>query len=607
MRTLSKNNVCVIDYTYKYISPDKVEINNVRLRYLNGKSLEFDNLSALLEWCTNDRIALVFTYDFNFFGGFLDYWAFSNKILLYEADKTTRGGNGFSIAQECWNALYTGNGMLNFKVTLRRTKSTHRQALRRGRDSYHTTEFRGLAAYYGNAKLSEVICGLRLEKLDKLDLLVKLVEYLEAVYKEIAGVDFLSPHFLQSTYTVGRAARSLYLTIRYGKDSLSQYQREHPQDEATEDYFRERKLLLGGMCICNLDYKGKLFLRKPPDSIKKYDVNGLYSFIANECGELAPPQMSDEDTFFGDDSGDYAYIIVLRELLAFRKKDKSAVFTDPFTHIDGDIIDINTEFAIWGELYTELENFYDIEEGRIVRVYRCKKMPDPAIIEYNRRLLAFKDKGRADNNRALYVISKIFLNALIGKFLQATKSATIKPFFDEKNDLVRLEYGDSVNNWAKAHFDFLRGSYIYTMARVKVMRDLIKVFKGKKMYYKHWYTDTDSIVTDIDFPPEMLSQTELGKYKIEERYAAFGVIGKKVYYGRTIDGTDKLTAAGLPKDELLNAISTAFPNGLTPQQYFDFLNSGDPLELPTRMRTRGGCAVVQSKHTVNAPLPLEYL
>lgn len=607
MHTLSKNNTAVIDYAYKHISPSKVTINNVRLCYLNGKILEFDGLSALLEWCTNDRVAMVFVYDFNFFGGFLDYYAFTHNIPFYDKENTKRARNGFSLAQECWSALYTANGMLNFRITLKRSKSTHRQALRRGCISYHTTEFRGLAPYYGGLKLSEARAGLGLKNCTKSELLIKLIEYAQCVYKEIGDFDFLSAHFLQSTYTAGRAARSLYLKIRYDKDSLKTYQKQHPQSEELEDYFRERRLLLGGMCIANPHYRGALCLRKPPASIKKYDVNGLYSFVANECGELGAPELSDIDTFYSDGGNKYAYILILRGLVAYRKPDKSGVFDDPFSHIEDNVIEFNTEYAIFGDLFKELEEFYDIEEGKIIRVYRCLKIPDPAIIEYNNRLVYFKDKGRDTGDRPLYMISKIFLNSLIGKFLQATKAATIEPYYDKACDMVRLKVGATVNNWERQHFDFIRGSYIYTMARVKVMRDLIRVFEGKKMYFKHLYTDTDSIVTDIDFPDELLSSTELGKYKIEARYSAFGVICKKVYYGRTLEGEDKLIAAGLPKEELIKAIAKAFPSGVTPQQYFDFLNSDTPLELPTRMRCSGGCGVVMAAHTITNAIPLDIL
>lgn len=500
--------------------------------------------------------------------------------------------------------------MLNFRITQRRTRSTHRQYLKRGVDSYHTTEFRGIAPYFGGLKLREVCKSLKLTETSKCDLMYLLVEYLESTYKEIGDFEFLSRHFLQSTYTVGRAARSIYLKMRYGGDSLKAYQREHPQSEELEDYFRARKLLLGGMCITNPDYKGKLFIRKNPNSIKKYDVNGLYSYIANECGELSPPEPTDEETFYSDSSGEWVYIIVLRGLLGYRKCDKSPVFADPYTHIEDNIIEFNTEYAIFGELFKELDNFYDIEEGWIKRVYRCRKKPDKVMQEYNARLVAFKDKGRSEDNRALYVISKIFLNALIGKFLQATKFLTIEASYNAEEDMVYLEHGKTVNNnWEGKHFDFIRGAYIYTMARVKVMRDLTRVFAtcGKKMYYHHWYTDTDSIVTDIDFPKDMLSQTELGKYKLEEEYNYFGVVCKKVYYGRNIKGEDKLIAAGIPKEELIRLIEEAYTSGLTPFQYFDFINNGRELELPTRVRVPGGCDIVMSKHTVNMPLPLEFI
>lgn len=609
MRALTANNVAVIDYEYEYLTPDKVHINAITLKYLNGKEKHFNDLSQLFEWCANDRIALIFTYDFNFFGGFLDYYAFTHNIPLFDRENVERGKNGFSLAQECWSALYTGAGMLNFRITLKRTKATHRQDLREGQASYHTTEFRGLAPYYGSLKLSEVREGLKLQGVDKCDLLIKLIEYAQYAYKEIGGFDFLSAHFLQSTYTIGRAARILYLKIRYGKDSLKAYQKEHLQCEELEDYFRERRLLLGGMCIANPHYRGILCMRKSPRNIKKYDVNGLYSFVANDCGELAPPELSDVDTFYSDVNGDYAYILILKGLLAYRKPDKSGVFDDPFTKIESDVIEFDegAEYAIWGELFNALDNFYEVEEGRIIRVYRCKKIKDPAMIEYNRRLIEFKKRGKKTDNRALYVIAKIFLNSLIGKFLQATKSVTIEPYYDKENDIVRLQYGKVVDNWERQHFDFIRGSYIYSMARVKVMRDLLRVFKGKNMYYHHWYTDTDSIVTDIDFPADMVSPDELGKYKIEEKYTAFGVICKKVYYGRTVEGKDKLVAAGIPKQAVIESINRAFPDGLTAGQYFDYLNSGEPLELPTRLRISGGCGIVSALHVVNSGLPLDEL
>ena len=224
----------------------------------------------------------------------------------------------------------------------------------------------------------------------------------------------------------------------------------------------------------------------------------------------------------------------------------------------------------------------------IVDCFQLEKRDDIFIREYNSFFYEKKIEAQKNGDEVSRLIAKLFLNALIGKFSQRTKHIEQIPEYDEESDSVIFRPGEFINNWAKGHFDFIRGAYIYSMARVKIMRD-IRTFLNKDggVISHHFYTDTDSIVTDIEIPKRYISETDPGLYKIEKEYNGFCVLNTKVYWGRLKDGTDDVVSAGITKGVVSDFIHEICGD-VTAKQFCDLFKSEIEYPMTGSKRCSGG-------------------
>lgn len=558
------------------------------VRVSDGKKLSFrgaDLIDELLQTICNNGACIVWVWDMSYFGAFCDYFALKYGLPDFKDARKREGCNG--AAEPCYSCLYSaGHGVLNFRLTLRRTRKTHEYG--GGKiGGLHTVEYRGLRSFFGNETREEVqgVCGLSADCTAENG--AELYKSWYISFCDLVGENVESLHYLRKVYTIGGAARRKYLRIKYGKDSLKEYQKEHFQLEKIDDYFRGRKLLLPGMCICPFWSRGELIT----GDIKKYDVNGLYTDTANKAGDLGAPVECTAEDFFNDHSGAYVYIIVMKDVSAWRKPGMPAVFVNPFHRSAGNHIEIENEIAMFRELFEELQNFYEIDEFTPVKYVRMERFGDPAIVEYNHYFQDEKERATQENLPVHRSINKLFLNSFIGKFSQNTKYIKQVGIYEPQTDSIRFIPGDLVDNWEKGHFHFIRGAYIYVMARVKVMQDMRQIFSDQRRAERHhFYTDTDSIVTDLELPEEWIDEKQTGKYKIEKRYKAFCAINQKVYYARTAEGADEVTAAGVRKGLIVSQIKDKYGD-LTEREFYEILrDSNTVFQMDVVQRFSGGAA-----------------
>ena len=122
---------------------------------------------------------------------------------------------------------------------------------------------------------------------------------------------------------------------------------------------------------------------------------------------------------------------------------------------------------------------------------------------------------------------------------------------------------------------------------MKVLQDS-RAYLGPDVSAHHFYTDTDSIVTDTEFPADEISKTERGKYRIKEEYTEFSVLGAKKYYGNTKDGEDKTTAAGIPRGNAIKILKDKYGD-LTPSEILQKLkDDATKFPVPFTNRCPGG-------------------
>lgn len=548
----------------------------------------YDLLDDLIQWFTNSGAKYVFVWGISYIGAFLDYYALKNGLPLLEDAQKVKGSR--RPAEPCYTCLYAaGHGVLNVRLTLRRTAKTHDYG--GGKiGGLHTVEYRGLRPFYGTERREKAQKAAGLTEDFTPENGAALYAAWVKAFENMAQENVEALHYMRKVYTIGGAARRKYLRVRYGKDSLRTYQQDHPQSELQEDYFRRCRLLLSGMIIAPQWGRGVL----DHGTIYKYDVNGLYSDTANKVGDLGVPEPCGLEEFFNERSGKYTYIAIVRGVSMYRNPGMSPVFVNPFTRRYVNHIEIDQSYAVFRELWEELEKFYQIDEVDFVCCYRLKKLRDPAIREYNDFFQEKKAAAGKAGDEVARMVAKLFLNNIIGKFAQHTKYMKQIAEYNVENDCVYFKTGELVNNWKKGHFHFLRGAYIYTMARVRVMQDIRSMFDEKQRgEAHHFYTDTDSIVTDIKMPPDMINEFELGKYKIEKIYSDFAVFAPKVYYARTLDGADELTAAGIEKGVILRQLREERGDDLTAGEVFAALSDRSrSWIIENVVRTSGGAAKI---------------
>ena len=587
-QALSNQKIWWLEYRHTYTGEHAYICYGRAVRLSDGKSMDWDGngsdvLEQILDFFTNQGAVYVFVWDIDLFGAFLEYNVLKNGFPHFDDVEKVKGST--RPKEPCYSCLYAGgHGMLNFRITLRRTRYT--AAYRGGRiGGLHTVEYRGMAPYFQNEPRQDINKAAGLEEDDFTAEGGRTILYAFAKeFERLTGEPVFTYEFMRRVYTIGGAAKRKYLKIRYGKASMAAYHKEHPQDEGQEDYFRARKLLLPGLISFSPTSAGMLVDRP----LRKYDVNGLYSFTANNVGELGTPEECSFREFVHGDP-EYEFIIILSELRGWQKKDKCAAFLNPFTRERTRIPELQEgqEIALFRPLWYELRQYYFFDSFKILRCLKLKKKQDPAIIKYNAFFQDEKRLADEEKNGVRRMLAKLFLNIILGKMSQSSKFFEVVARLDEKTDTVNLDRGKLVNKWEKSHFDYIRGAYIYQMARVKVLQD-IRAYIGPDVSAHHFYTDTDSIVTDIEFPADAISKTETGKYKIEEEYTAFSVLGAKQYYGRTKEGEDKITAAGIPRGNAIKILKDKYGD-LTPSEIVQKLKDDETkFPVPFNHRCPGG-------------------
>ncbi len=113
-----------------------------------------------------------------------------------------------------------------------------------------------------------------------------------------------------------------------------------------------------------------------------------------------------------------------------------------------------------------------------------------------------------------------------------------------KNPKVKLE--TELDNGSENHnVNIAIASAVSAYARIHMSQ-----FKNNK--YKLYYSDTDSIFIDRPLDDSVISNTELGKMKLEGIYNKAIFLAPKVYGLRDIDGNAILKIKGLNKESMIN-------------------------------------------------------
>ena len=169
-------------------------------------------------------------------------------------------------------------------------------------------------------------------------------------------------------------------------------------------------------------------------------------------------------------------------------------------------------------------------------------------------------KETSTKGSAMYTLSKLLLNSLYGRFglnpLLYTFLISSKKDMENKikNELPsleeRIDFGDfsmcSFHSTKFASSNVAIASAITAYARIEMSvlknRDDIKLF----------YTDTDSAYVNAPLDSTLISNTELGKFKLEHICSKGIFLAPKVYGLLTTEGNEIIKIKGLNKAGISN-------------------------------------------------------
>ena len=169
-----------------------------------------------------------------------------------------------------------------------------------------------------------------------------------------------------------------------------------------------------------------------------------------------------------------------------------------------------------------------------------------------------KIKAKAEGNHGLYLISKLFLNSLYGKFGTDTKIVSKIPYLAE-DDVIHfknsdVEYRDGIY--------VAMASFITSYARLKTISSAQKImdnYNSGKSKIQFVYADTDSlhcVSDDFELPEGLdIDPYKLGAWKYESKFNKAKFLRQKCYIENSTEDIDnpnpnyelKITVSGMPK------------------------------------------------------------
>lgn len=505
------------------------EIGNPE-HFVYGNSIE-----KFIEWCSNKKYNYtLYFHNLKFDGEYIFNYLLKNGYELITDKKEKR--------DKTFTCLISGMGQF-YSIEIFFTVGKHRV---------------NRVTIYDSLK----ILNMSVDTIAKqFDLPIRKLEIDYKEFREI-GHELTTDEIDYIRNDVEIMARALKIMFDYGltkmtigsnalhnyKETIKNFRRYYPELPLELD-MDMRKSYKGGFTYLNPLYK-----EKDVDSGIVLDVNSLYpSVMKNAYLPFGKP------IYF---SGEYKYsfiypLYIQRLSCAFElkegkiptiqlKNNPSYNPTEYLTSSNGDIITL-TLTNIDLKLFLENYNVKYLNYDGGWKFKQTKGLFDTYINTWSENKINAKREG----NKALYMVSKLMLNSLYGKFAKNPYNRSKYPYINEEGavsyHLSDLEEGKGLY--------IPVGTFITSYAREKTIRtsQAIRDYtlnKYDKDYYI--YSDTDSIHMLELTEEELKSFVEvddyiLGAWKLESRFKRARFIRQKCYIEEGYDNLLNVTVAGLPK------------------------------------------------------------
>ena len=358
-----------------------------------------------------------------------------------------------------------------------------------------------------------------------------------------------------------------------------------------------RQAYKGGFTYLNEIYRGK--------EVKEgivLDVNSLYPSVMY----YSPMPYGEGIYFDGKYVPDKLYNLYIQNITCqFRiKKDMiptiqiknnlSFVPTEYLSSSNGESINL-TLTNVDLKLFLEHYDIYDVSYNWGWK-YKSSTKIFKSYIDYWNEL---KVKATKEGNKPLRTIAKLMLNSLYGKFAASPEGRSKIPYLD--NNIVKYKLSELEERTA---YYLPISIFITSWARDKTIRS------AQAVYHRFIYADTDSLhLEGTDIPENLLiSDTELGKWKIESTFKRGKYLRQKCYIEDAVTPVDEIEKFEkenpeclhlVSKDSIINIVCAGMPKGCYKNVTWENFDYGSVFDGKLGVKhTDGGIVLVDTTFTI---------
>lgn len=358
-----------------------------------------------------------------------------------------------------------------------------------------------------------------------------------------------------------------------------------------------RQAYKGGFTYLNEIYRGK--------EVKEgivLDVNSLYPSVMY----YSPMPYGEGIYFDGKYVPDKLYNLYIQNITCqFRiKKDMiptiqiknnlSFVPTEYLLSSNGESINL-TLTNVDLKLFLEHYDIYDVSYNWGWK-YKSSTKIFKSYIDYWNEL---KVKATKEGNKPLRTIAKLMLNSLYGKFAASPEGRSKIPYLD--NNIVKYKLSELEERTA---YYLPISIFITSWARDRTIRS------AQAVYHRFIYADTDSLhLEGTDIPENLLiSDTELGKWKIESTFKRGKYLRQKCYIEDVVTPVDEIEKFKkenpeclhlVSKDSIINIVCAGMPKGCYKNVTWENFEYGSVFDGKLGVKhTDGGIVLVDTTFTI---------
>lgn len=314
----------------------------------------------------------------------------------------------------------------------------------------------------------------------------------------------------------------------------AEYKRLYPQMPISTDA-DIRRAYKGGWTYLNPKFKDEML-----GVGRVYDVNSMYPWAMKYC-ELP---WGIPIYFDGKYEPDLEFPLYV-QCLSLKFKLKSGMY--PSIQIKGSFRFVDTEYLtesgdekvllyLTSVDYQLLIDTYDIWDVEYIGGYKFRSITG-MFSDYVDKWYGLKNEHKKSGNKPMYLVAKLMLNSLYGKFGSNPIKRQKYPYLDQEHDIVKYEV--SAKEEGKTAYVPV-AAFITSYCRNKIIRTAIAC--GDRFVY----ADTDSVhIIGDEEPPIDIDTYRLGAFKHESTFRRAKFHRAKCYI-EDINGEIDKKCAGLP-------------------------------------------------------------